>query len=306
MTKTLIFITFLVCFCKMNAQNGRAISIMEARIALNEGDSTKAIEHYLRAFEFESRKPFDHLKAISILVKKQQYELATKLIEEALAMGYPFKAIEGKDLNKLQETAYWHALLLKKDSIAKSYTALLDQEWIQLLDNMKYADQEIRKPYMRSLNDSILKSKTLFAMELVDSFNFNNLLKRTKTNGFPNYNTVGYSGVNNAWLILWHHRGKEYSTNPLWIEIKPYIEKEINEGNLPRDFLVMFIDHNEIENGRPMIYGSLFSYYRGRPEYDSLEVVDKENLNKRRLDKGLAPIELWLESMKLPMPKALQ
>ncbi len=297
---------FLLCFCKLNAQNERSIQIRKAKIALNTGDSTKAIAHYMNAFKFKSYTPFDHLKAISLLTKNSQYESAAKLIEEVLTMGYSFSSIENKELKGLKKTPYWSEILTKKDSLVNVYTESLDKEWIKLLENMTYADQEIRRPYMKSLKDSILRGKTLFAMELVDSINFSNLLKRTKSSGFPNYKNVGYLGVSNAWLILWHHRGTEYSTNPMWTEIKPYIEKEIKEGKLPKDFLVMFIDHNEIENGRPMIYGSLFGYYRGQPEYDTLEVFEKDMLNKRRAEKGLAPIELWFESMKLPIPKGLQ
>lgn len=298
-------ITFF-CFYKLNAQNERDIYIKKAKIALNNGDTTNSLELYSKAFEFKSFTPFDHLKVISLLVEKQEFEYATELIEDILSMGYPFASIESKDLNGLQLTEHWSALLINKDSIINDYLSKLDQDWVRLLENMAYIDQEIRKPYMKSMNDSILKRKTLFAMELVDSINLNNLFERTQTNGFPTYETVGYLGLNNVWLILWHHRGTEFTTNPIWIELKPYIEKAINEGDLPKDFLVMFVDHNEIESGKPMIYGSLFGYYRGQPEYDTIEILEIETLNQRRLEKGMAPIELWLESMKLPIPKALK
>ena len=307
MVKTLL-ITIITLFCcyKLNAQNERDIYIKKAKIALNNGDTINSLEYYSKAFEFKSFTPFDHLKAISLLVEKQNFENAIGLIEDVMSMGYPFSSIESKDLNGLQQTKHWSTLLINKDSIINAYLSKLDQDWVRLLESMAYIDQEIRKPYMKSMNDSVLKRKTLFAMELVDSINLNNLLERTKTNGFPTYETVGYLGLNNVWLILWHHRGTEFTTNPLWIELKPYIEKAINEGGLPKDFLVMFVDHNEIESGKPMIYGSLFGYYRGQPEYDTIEIMEIESLNQRRLEKGMAPIELWLESMKLPIPKALE
>lgn len=304
--RKILYITAIIFLfsSSLKAQDERDIWSRKGKVALNSGDSTLALECYLKAIELKPFTPFDHLKAISLLTQKDDYVIAVELIKDVLSMGYHFESIEKKQLHGLKNSTHWSSLQLVKDSIRDTYEKSIDQEYVKLLENMVYMDQEIRKPYMKSLQDSLLKEKTLFAMELVDSLNFNNLMRQTKSKGFPNYNSVGYLGVNNAWLILWHHRG-EYETNPNWQEIKPYIEKEIAEGKLPKDFLAMFLDYNEIEHDRPIIYGTIYGYYRGQPEYDKLKVINRETLNQRRAEIGLAPIELWLKSMNLPMPKTL-
>ena len=287
-------------------QNEKSSHSCRAKIALNSGDTLLAIENYFKSFQYEQQTPFDYLVAISLLTELNQYEQAAPLIEKVISIGYPFKFLEEKDLNNMKTTTYWDEILLKKDAIVKKHKNSLDQNWVQELKHMTYIDQQMRQVYMRSLRDSVLKQKTLFAMELVDSINFSHLLKLTKEFGFPTYQTVGYDGVYDTWMLLWHHRGVEFSTNPIWQEIRPYIEMEMEIGGLQKDFLVMFIDNDEVEHGRPMIYGSLYAYYRGQPEYDQLSVIDKEKLNERRSIVGLAPMNLWLESLKLPMPEQLK
>lgn len=306
MKKNIIFCLFLIPSSILFAQNELAICSVQAKIALNQKDTTKALEFYDKAFRYAPNKPFDYIKAIVLWDKKGNYEQAAKLTRGLLSLGYSFESIESKVSEPCKSSEEWQKSKQLKDTISSAYQANINTALCAELDKMTYIDQEIRQAYMKSLKDSISRDKIQFSMELIDSINFVNLLKLTKAYGFPNYKTVGYKGVNDAWLLLWHHRGAEIEDNPLWLEIVPYIETEISKGTLDKDFLVMFIDHNEVENGRPMIYGSLYGYYRGQKEYDELQVVDKENLNLRRKEKGMAPIELWLESLNLPIPEQIK
>jgi len=288
------------------AQNELSTLSVRGKIALNQKDTLKALELYHEMTKLHHFKPFDLVTTIKLEDAKEDYSKAIVNIERVLSMGYPFESIVSNVSMKLKNSEEWAVMLGRKDSLIKLYENSLNKEWILQLEKMIYADQEIRQVYMKSFKDSIRKKQLLFAMNVMDSINFVNLLKFAKIHGFPNYKSVGYKGVNDAWTLLWHHRSVEFELNPLWHEIKPYIAKEITNGYLDKDFLVMFIDHNEIENGRPMIFGSLFGYYRGQPEYDTLTVTDIENLNLRRKEMGLAPFELWIESLKLPLPLKLK
>ena len=66
----------------------------------------------------------------------------------------------------------------------------------------------------------------------------NAMLSLTKQFGFPSFKTTGY-GFNFANLILWHQRDR-YPTSKQWIEILPYINTQINLGNVDPNMFLMF------------------------------------------------------------------
>lgn len=289
-----------------SAQNEIARLSAKAKIALIKNDTSLALTYYLAEIDLNPTKPFDYLTAVKYLDETNDYFNLEKVTRKLLAIGYPIQEIESKVSLNFKNSNQWNNIQKCKDSIVENYDKNLNKNWITELGKMTFSDQEIRKVYMKSFNDSVRKEQLLFSMNIIDSINFNHLLATTKLFGFPTYKTVGYSGVNDVWILLWHHRGKEFEMNPLWKEIMPFIEKEISAGNLDKDFLSMFIDDNEIANGRPMVYGTLYGYFRGLPEFDQYGVIDPKEINLRRKQVGLAPIELWLETLKLPLPKKLK
>jgi hypothetical protein len=306
MNKT-ILLSLIISLCNItNAQNELSTFSVKGKIALNKGDTTQALDYYIKENKFNPTKPFDNQQALKLFDARNDFKNALLCAEKLLTLGYPFESIISITSISFKASKEWNLLLERKDSLCLTFEKSINKEWISELNKMTYIDQEIRKVYMGSFKDSIRKQKLLFSMNVIDSINFVNLLNYTKSNGFPTYKTVGYAGVNDVWVLLWHHRGTEFDSNPIWKEIKPYIEKELTNENLDKDFLAMFIDHNEIENGRPMIYRSLFGFYRSQPEYDNLTVIDPVNLDLRRKEIGLAPFELWIESLKLPIPSKIR
>lgn len=302
-----ILLTFLLFYgSSLLAQNEANVERLKAKIALTAKDTTKALAHYKKYIRANPRNPYDYFKIAQLASATGDYSFAYTLLTQALEKGLPPSNIQSKKLAKFKASPHWEKLHITKDNHFQNYHKSLDQDWIMAIKNMVYIDQEIRRPYMKSLRDSILKEKTLFAMQLVDSINFAHLLKLTKEKGFPNYQTVGYQGVNDTWLLLWHHRGKEFMENPMWVAIKPFIRKEIDKGLLPKDFLTLFEDYYAVETDQPMIYGTLYGYYRRQPEYHQLKVKEVHQLNARRKAVGLAPVELWIQSMKLSMPEGIK
>jgi uncharacterized protein with HEPN domain len=307
MKKRLLFL-IVVCIKQLNifAQNEISLLSAKAKIALIKDDTTLALKYYLAEIDLNPSKPFDYLTAVKYLDETNDYINLDKVVRKLLAIGYPIQEIDSKVSSNFKNSNQWNSIQKSKDSIVENYNKSLNKNWLNELGKMTFSDQEIRQVYMKSFKDTVRKEKLLFSMNIIDSINFDHLLATTKLYGFPNYKTVGYSGVNDVWILLWHHRGKEFEVNPLWKEIMPFIEKEISVGNLDKDFLTMFIDDNEIANGRPMVYGTLYGYFRGLPEFDQYEVIEPKDINLRRKQVGLAPIDLWLEALKLPLPEKLK
>lgn len=69
----------------------------------------------------------------------------------------------------------------------------------------------------------------------IDTLNVDRLMEITEEYGWPNYSDT-------PWLILWHQRGTYGEDNYVWNYFKPVIDKEIEAGNVSRDFWTMFED----------------------------------------------------------------
>ena len=159
---------------------------------------------------------------------------------------------------------------------------------------------------MKSFKDSVRKSKVLFSMNLIDSLNFDGILKLSKERGFPSVKSIGEKSFEDLFILLWHHRGKEFYENPNWINLKAYIDIEIKNKTIPKSFYVPFEDDYRLTINNSMYFGSLYASYSGRPEFNTLTVENKYELNKRRKEIGLCSIELWLKSLSLPIPEKLK
>ena len=301
----LLILLFIFNVTYTIAQNELDIAECKGKIALNNQDSVLAIEHYLQVISNDFASTYNYILTITLLAHQKEYQKATTVTEHYILKGHPFNSLNNKNLNGLKESPYWNDFLLKKDSIIGVSKQQLDQGWIKLLDNMVYMDQEFRSFDITFFNDSYLNEHPYLMMTTIDSVNFNKLVKTCAEKGFPTYKSIGFNAMSNLLLLLWHHR-YSYQTNPNWVKIRPFIQREIDAGNLPPSFLALFIDQYQISTNQPMIYGMLLRAYYNQPEYDQFQIQDIPNLNKRRKEIGLAPIELWLASLNQIPPKCLK
>ena len=301
----LILLFSLLAQLNLSAQNEYSTFIAKAKIHANKNEHDQSLKLHLKAFEYARPLTFDCMFALKESIQLKNDSVTNELALLCSSIGCTNSQLDKIDFGAFKNSNYWERYLEKRDSINIEYDKNLDHEWITDIGKMEFMDQQIRGVFMSSFNDSAKREEAIIAMSVIDSLNFNYLVKKTKEKGFPTPITVGQRWFDNAFLILWHHRGSEFYENPLWIEIKPYIEKEINAGNIPKSFFAMFEDHYRIMNEKPMLYGSLYGYYRNSEEYNTLTVYDQPNLNKRRKEIGLCTLELWLESLELQIPKSL-
>lgn len=190
-------------------------------------------------------------------------------------------------------------------SLYSQISLFKDKEYIRQLDNMYYVDQEIRKAMSNYYDDSLKMDSFVFAMELVDSINLANLYTLSKEKGFPTKAKTGDNGVSTAWLVLWHHRGLQYKSNPTIQKLIPLIQNEMDAGRLKPDFLAMHEDYYRDAAGIPHLYGSLFGYYRSVPKYDSIRIENVLEVDIRRKEAGMQPVLEHIKSLNLKTPLGL-
>lgn len=111
--------------------------------------------------------------------------------------------------------------------------------------------------------------------------------------GFPGFDIVGVRGSSHFWAIVQHS------------DFDPEFQKKVLEAmllevqnqNASNSLYAMLTDRVKINTGKNQIYGTQVDYNFFTGKAYSINTVDPENLNKRREEVGLQPIEEYLKDM---------
>ena len=111
--------------------------------------------------------------------------------------------------------------------------------------------------------------------------------------GFPGYDVVGPKGSGDFWAIVQHS------------DFDPEFQKlvlgamliEVKKQNASNRQYALLTDRVNINTGEKQIYGSQVEYNLFTGKARSLATIDPENINRRREEVGLEPIEEYLYDM---------
>lgn len=109
---------------------------------------------------------------------------------------------------------------------------------------------------------------------------------------WPTIKLVGIKGRDAAFIIL------QQSDNSLQESLLPLLQKEFEQGQLSGQKLASFIDIMLIKSGKKQRYGTQLAIVNGQIVFN--EIVDKDNLEKRRKAMNMIPIseyEILLKKM---------
>lgn len=148
--------------------------------------------------------------------------------------------------------------------ISEFYKNLEHPEIYREVDSLMELDQEIR-------NNGIDRKE----MARIDSLNIKRLIEITKEYGWQP----------KGWLVLWHQRGTYGQENYVWNFFKPYIDEQIQKGNMKKSFWTMFEEEKSIIKNKKQIYGLYWN------QFNQFPIKNIENVDQRRTKNGLPP--LW-------------
>lgn len=235
--KKILLACFIFIFNNVNAQNYDFAqyerlrnlahtydSLGEYSIALIYFDST------LTAIDFH---PYDYFNAFNTAWKLGDSSKANEYLIQGTLKGLDISGWYGTEIDEFSTSETGKEYLEIKDSLINEHFKSIDKDYYDELERLKARDQSIRDGGSEMLHN--------------DSLNFETLIELSKQKGFPTFPLTGY-GCNNAWLLLWHHRGSEFPVSDQWKRIIPLINLEIKRGNLDPNFLQMHEDFNE-KNG---------------------------------------------------------
>lgn len=128
----------------------------------------------------------------------------------------------------------------------------------------------------------------------VDERNRNRLKEIFKEYGFPTRKLVGKDAMQGIFLMIQHSDGdKEWQKSQL-----PNIEKAVKNGDMDGQSYAYLYDRIQINSGEKQLYGTQFAKVDPINKIVELaETEDLENLDRRRMEIGMMPIEMYKEFM---------
>jgi hypothetical protein len=112
--------------------------------------------------------------------------------------------------------------------------------------------------------------------------------------GYPGYDLIGKEGAHNFWLMV-QHSDKDL---PFQSRVLEALEMEVENKNADgRDFALL-TDRVKINSGEKQIFGTQVRYNLLGQAYPK-PLYDSTNVNKRREEVGLDPLEQYLDMMTL-------
>jgi len=169
----------------------------------------------------------------------------------------------------------------------------LQMELIQVYIDDQVARGNVMEDLIEKYNlnkDNITKEDGV----TVDARNRNKLKEIFQDYGFPTKEMVGKDAMNGIFLIIQHADGdKEWQMSQL-----PNIEKAVKKGDLDGQSYAYLYDRIRINSGEKQLYGTQFSNVDPVNNTVTLaETEDIENLDKRRMEVRMMPIDMYKKFM---------
>lgn len=113
--------------------------------------------------------------------------------------------------------------------------------------------------------------------------------------GFAGFDLVGERGSSNFWVMAQHS-----DHNPEFqLEVLEKMKIEADKGNADYRNYGMLVDRVKLNTGQAQIYGTQVDYNKEICQAFPKNLADSLNVNKRRKEIGLQPLEKYLNDMTL-------
>jgi hypothetical protein len=195
------------------------------------------------------------------------------------------------DLNSLHSDKRWQPLIDNVKKNKEEAERHLDKPLVQKLDSIYRTDQGNRLAIDSVQNKYGTDSKEWNAlmekMRSDDSLNLITVTQILDKHGWLGPDIVGQRGSTTLWLVIQHSNLKTME------KYFPMMKEAVKNGKASAANLALLEDRIEMNNNRPQIYGSQLRMEGGK--YVLWKIKDEANVNKRRAEVGLEPLEEYLK-----------
>ncbi len=192
------------------------------------------------------------------------------------------------DLNSLHPDKRWNKVI----DIIKFNRKNIDEQLVSILDTIYEADQgsrlqadEIEKKY--GLESEEMKSfvKIIQKQDSINVINVKNILDE---HGWLGPDIVGNEGNLTLFLVIQH------SYPETQVKYLPMMREAVKNGNAHPSHLALLEDRVALGKGEKQIYGSQIGQDQETGEYYVLPLIDPDNVDERREEVGLGPIQDYI------------
>ena len=140
--------------------------------------------------------------------------------------------------------------------------------------------KELTRDQWEKFTDSVFTTHKLRLEQIFDEF------------GYPGYDLVGKEGSNHFWLMV-QHSDKDIDFQSRVLE---KLKIEVENKNADGSNYGLLTDRVKINKGEKQIYGTQVTYTPDGQAYPK-DLIDSVNVNNRRAEVGLEPLEQYLNLM---------
>lgn len=265
-----LFFLLIILSCSNNKKDFEKYTELEQKAMLDFKDKEyeKALENFEKAIKLKPTEDVSiYFYATASALNLKKNDKAKQLLVASI---HNTNASKNYFLNFDEFNGFRNEKLFSEiennyeNHISEFYNNLEHPDIYREVDSLINIDQEIRT-----------NGSEWSEISRIDSLNVKRLIEITKEYGWQK----------KGWLILWHQRGTYAQDNYVWNFFKPYIDGQIEKGNMKKDFWVRFEEERSIRQNKEQIYGMYWS------QFDDYPIKDIANVDKRRAEFGLPP--LW-------------
>lgn len=227
---------------------------------------------------------------------------AFKDIYTSLKLGLtPETVITESDFNSIHGLVNWHNLIdtLIEQNLSKEQN-IKDKKLATELWLMYVEDQRYRTYFKNNKKDSPVDTSKYYPFEFTDNQNevlrTKRIIEIIKTYGWPKYSEIGKTAGNSVFFIIQHSDPKTLK------KYFPLFESAVKENEASKKLYAMMLDRKLMHEGKKQIYGTQLQArgktIKGKYVQTPLRlwpVENEKNLNVRRLEIGLNPIEEYVK-----------
>ncbi|MEM6318425.1 MAG: DUF6624 domain-containing protein [Bacteroidota bacterium] len=240
---------------------------------------------------------FDTLKRSTKTINQRYLVVGLEVKDKLGKTNEIVEIISSQDSTMLQEICKKD--FLSKYEVCKEYSVEeIGNKELQIeLITMYLEDQAARGNLMHDMISKYKIDSTEITQNggvFVDEKNRNRLKEIFGKYSFPTRKLVGKDAMEGIFLMIQHSDGdKEWQKSQL-----PYIEKAVKNGDMNGQSYAYLYDRIRINGGKKQLYGTQFANVDPINKIVKLaDTEDLDNLDKRRMEIGLMPIQIYREFM---------
>lgn len=198
------------------------------------------------------------------------------------------------DLNSLHKDERWNKLIAIVKSNKEKAEANLNKPLVRILDTVYQEDQKYRQQikgieekYGRESDEMRAHFKILMEK---DSINLIKVKKLLDEHGWLGADVIGNQGNATLFLVIQH---SDLETQEKYL---PMMREAVKKGNASSSSLALLEDRVALRNGKKQIYGSQVRRDQETGEYYVSPLIDPDNVDKRRAEVGLGPIQEYISN----------